>query len=204
MVLDKEIGNIEYKVFRDIIEYLNLGDCLVLNNIRVILVRLIGEKFEIGGKIEFLLLKRIEEDIWQVLVKLGKRVKVGIKFFFGNGKLIGEVVDLLDEGLRIIKFYYDGIFEEILDEFGNMLLFLYIIVRLDEKERYQIVYLKYNGLVVVFIVGLYFIEELLNKIKEKGVDIVFVILYVGLGIFRLVKVEDVLNYKMYLEYYMVS
>ncbi|MBY1807780.1 tRNA preQ1(34) S-adenosylmethionine ribosyltransferase-isomerase QueA [Clostridioides difficile] len=204
MVLDKETGNIEHKVFRDIIEYLNPGDCLVLNNTRVIPVRLIGEKLETGGKIEFLLLKRTEEDTWQALVKPGKRAKVGTKFSFGNGKLIGEVVDLSDEGSRIIKFHYDGIFEEILDELGNMPLPPYITARLDEKERYQTVYSKHNGSAAAPTAGLHFTEELLNKIKEKGVDIAFVTLHVGLGTFRPVKVEDVLNHKMHSEYYMVS
>ena len=204
MVLDKETGNIEHKVFRDIIEYLNPGDCLVLNNTRVIPARLIGEKLETGGKIEFLLLKRTEEDTWQALVKPGKRAKVGTKFSFGNGKLIGEVVDLSDEGSRIIKFHYDGIFEEILDELGNMPLPPYITARLDEKERYQTVYSKHNGSAAAPTAGLHFTEELLNKIKEKGVDIAFVTLHVGLGTFRPVKVEDVLNHKMHSEYYMVS
>ncbi|WP_343120105.1 tRNA preQ1(34) S-adenosylmethionine ribosyltransferase-isomerase QueA [Clostridioides difficile] len=204
MVLDKETGNIEHKVFRDIIEYLNPGDCLVLNNTRVIPARLIGEKLETGGKIEFLLLKRTEEDTWQALVKPGKRAKVGTKFSFGNGKLIGEVVDLSDEGSRIIKFHYDGIFEEILDELGNMPLPPYITTRLDEKERYQTVYSKHNGSAAAPTAGLHFTEELLNKIKEKGVDIAFVTLHVGLGTFRPVKVEDVLNHKMHSEYYMVS
>ncbi|MDN9858061.1 tRNA preQ1(34) S-adenosylmethionine ribosyltransferase-isomerase QueA [Clostridioides difficile] len=204
MVLDKETGNIEHKVFRDIIEYLNPGDCLVLNNTRVIPARLIGEKLETGGKIEFLLLKRTEEDTWQALVKPGKRAKVGTKFSFGNGKLIGEVVDLSDEGSRIIKFHYDGIFEEILDELGNMPLPPYITAILDEKERYQTVYSKHNGSAAAPTAGLHFTEELLNKIKEKGVDIAFVTLHVGLGTFRPVKVEDVLNHKMHSEYYMVS
>ncbi|HBF1226256.1 TPA: tRNA preQ1(34) S-adenosylmethionine ribosyltransferase-isomerase QueA [Clostridioides difficile] len=204
MVLDKETGNIEHKVFRDIIEYLNPGDCLVLNNTRVIPARLIGEKLETGGKIEFLLLKRTEEDTWQALAKPGKRAKVGTKFSFGNGKLIGEVVDLSDEGSRIIKFHYDGIFEEILDELGNMPLPPYITARLDEKERYQTVYSKHNGSAAAPTAGLHFTEELLNKIKEKGVDIAFVTLHVGLGTFRPVKVEDVLNHKMHSEYYMVS
>ncbi|EGT3831460.1 tRNA preQ1(34) S-adenosylmethionine ribosyltransferase-isomerase QueA [Clostridioides difficile] len=204
MVLDKETGNIEHKVFRDIIEFLNPGDCLVLNNTRVIPARLIGEKLETGGKIEFLLLKRTEEDTWQALVKPGKRAKVGTKFSFGNGRLIGEVVDLSDEGSRIIKFHYDGIFEEILDELGNMPLPPYITARLDEKERYQTVYSKHNGSAAAPTAGLHFTEELLNKIKEKGVDIAFVTLHVGLGTFRPVKVEDVLNHKMHSEYYMVS
>lgn len=204
MVLDKETGDIEHKVFRDVIEYLNPGDCLVLNNTRVIPARLIGEKLETGGKIEFLLLKRTEEDTWQALVKPGKRAKVGTKFSFGNGKLIGEVVDLSDEGSRIIKFHYDGIFEEILDELGNMPLPPYITARLDEKERYQTVYSKHNGSAAAPTAGLHFTEELLSKIKEKGVDIAFVTLHVGLGTFRPVKVDDVLNHKMHSEYYMVS
>ncbi|MCC0631288.1 tRNA preQ1(34) S-adenosylmethionine ribosyltransferase-isomerase QueA [Clostridioides sp. ZZV15-6388] len=204
MVLDKETGEIEHKVFRDIIEYLNPGDCLVLNNTRVIPARLIGEKLETGGKIEFLLLKRTEEDTWQALVKPGKRAKVGTKFSFGNGKLIGEVVDLSDEGSRIIKFHYDGIFEEILDELGNMPLPPYITARLEEKERYQTVYSKHNGSAAAPTAGLHFTEELLNEIKEKGVDIAFITLHVGLGTFRPVKVDDVLNHKMHSEYYMVS
>lgn len=204
MVLDKETGEIEHKVFRDIIEYLNPGDCLVLNNTRVIPARLIGEKLETGGKIEFLLLKRTEEDTWQALVKPGKRAKVGTKFSFGNGKLIGEVVDLSDEGSRIIKFHYDGIFEEILDELGNMPLPPYITARLEEKERYQTVYSKHNGSAAAPTAGLHFTEELLNEIKEKGVYIAFITLHVGLGTFRPVKVDDVLNHKMHSEYYMVS
>ncbi|MGO1044689.1 tRNA preQ1(34) S-adenosylmethionine ribosyltransferase-isomerase QueA [Clostridioides difficile] len=204
MVLDKETGEIEHKVFRDIIEYLSPGDCLVLNNTRVIPARLIGEKLETGGKIEFLLLKRTEEDTWQALVKPGKRAKVGTKFSFGNGKLIGEVVDLSDEGSRIIKFHYDGIFEEILDELGNMPLPPYITARLEEKERYQTVYSKHNGSAAAPTAGLHFTEELLNEIKEKGVDIAFITLHVGLGTFRPVKVDDVLNHKMHSEYYMVS
>ncbi|MGO0986106.1 tRNA preQ1(34) S-adenosylmethionine ribosyltransferase-isomerase QueA [Clostridioides difficile] len=204
MVLDKETGEIEHKVFRDIIEYLNPGDCLVLNNTRVIPARLIGEKLETGGKIEFLLLKRTEEDTWQALVKPGKRAKVGTKFSFGNGKLIGEVVDLSDEGSRIIKFHYDGIFEEILDELGNMPLPPYITARLEEKERYQTVYSKHNGSAAAPTAGLHFTEELLSEIKEKGVDIAFITLHVGLGTFRPVKVDDVLNHKMHSEYYMVS
>ncbi|UWD49969.1 tRNA preQ1(34) S-adenosylmethionine ribosyltransferase-isomerase QueA [Clostridioides difficile] len=204
MVLDKETGEIEHKVFRDIIEYLNPGDCLVLNNTRVIPARLIGEKLETGGKIEFLLLKRTEEDTWQALVKPGKRAKVGTKFSFGNGKLIGEVIDLSDEGSRIIKFHYDGIFEEILDELGNMPLPPYITARLEEKERYQTVYSKHNGSAAAPTAGLHFTEELLNEIKEKGIDIAFITLHVGLGTFRPVKVDDVLNHKMHSEYYMVS
>ena len=204
MVLDKETGEIEHKVFKDVIDYLNPGDCLVLNNTRVIPARLIGEKLETGGKIEFLLLKRTEEDTWQALVKPGKRAKVGTKFSFGNKKLIGEVVGLAEEGSRIIKFHYEGIFEEILDELGNMPLPPYITERLEERERYQTVYSKHNGSAAAPTAGLHFTQDLLDKIKEKGVDIAFVTLHVGLGTFRPVKVEDVLNHEMHSEYYMLD
>ena len=204
MVLDKESGEIEHKVFKDVIDYLNPGDCLVLNNTRVIPARLIGEKADTGGKIEFLLLKRTEEDTWQALVKPGKRAKIGTKFSFGNGKLIGEVVDLAEEGSRIIKFHYEGIFEEILDELGNMPLPPYITERLEERERYQTVYSKHNGSAAAPTAGLHFTEDLLTKIREKGVDIAFVTLHVGLGTFRPVKVDDVLNHEMHSEYYMVD
>lgn len=204
MVLDKETGEIEHKIFKDVIDYLNPGDCLVLNNTRVIPARLIGEKLETKGKIEFLLLKRTEEDTWQALVKPGKRAKVGTKFSFGNKKLIGEVVGLAEEGSRIIKFHYEGIFEEILDELGNMPLPPYITERLEERERYQTVYSKHNGSAAAPTAGLHFTQDLLQKIKEKGVDIAFVTLHVGLGTFRPVKVEDVLNHEMHSEYYMVD
>ena len=204
MVLDKETGEIEHKVFKDVIDYLNPGDCLVLNNTRVIPARLIGEKLETGGKIEFLLLKRTEDDTWQALVKPGKRAKIGTKFSFGNGKLIGEVVGLAEEGSRIIKFYYDGIFEEVLDELGNMPLPPYITERLEDRERYQTVYSKHNGSAAAPTAGLHFTNDLLQRIKEKGVEIAFVTLHVGLGTFRPVKVEDVLNHEMHSEYYMVD
>ncbi|RDY23052.1 tRNA preQ1(34) S-adenosylmethionine ribosyltransferase-isomerase QueA [Romboutsia maritimum] len=203
MVLDKNTGEIEHKIFKDVIEYLNPGDCLVLNNTRVIPARLIGEKVDTGGKIEFLLLKRTEEDTWQALVKPGKRAKVGTKFSFGEGKLIGEVVGLAEEGSRIIKFHYEGIFEQVLDELGNMPLPPYITARLEEKERYQTVYSKHNGSAAAPTAGLHFTEELLQKIKDKGVEIAFVTLHVGLGTFRPVKVDDVLNHEMHSEYYMV-
>ncbi|MFQ9309856.1 MAG: tRNA preQ1(34) S-adenosylmethionine ribosyltransferase-isomerase QueA [Paraclostridium sordellii] len=204
MVLDKETGDIEHKIFKNIIDYLNPGDCLVLNNTRVIPARLIGEKVDTGGKIEFLLLKRTDKDIWQALVKPGKRAKVGTKFSFGNGKLIGEVVGLAEEGSRLVKFYYEGIFEEVLDELGNMPLPPYITERLKERERYQTVYSKHNGSAAAPTAGLHFTEELLEKIKAKGVDIAFVTLHVGLGTFRPVKVDDVLDHEMHSEYYMVE
>ena len=204
MVLDKKTGEIEHKIFKDVIDYLNPGDCLVLNNTRVIPARLIGEKVDTGGKIEFLLLKRTDKDVWQALVKPGKRAKVGTKFSFGNGKLIGEVVGLAEEGSRLVKFYYEGIFEEVLDELGNMPLPPYITERLQERERYQTVYSKHNGSAAAPTAGLHFTEELLEKIKAKGVDIAFVTLHVGLGTFRPVKVDDVLDHEMHSEYYMVE
>ena len=204
MVLDKETGEIEHKTFKNVIDYLNPGDCLVLNNTRVIPARLIGEKVDTGGKIEFLLLKRTEEDTWQALVKPGKRAKIGTKFSFGNGKLIGEVVGLAEEGSRIIKFHYEGIFEEVLDELGNMPLPPYITERLEERERYQTVYSKHNGSAAAPTAGLHFTEELLQQIKDKGVEIAFVTLHVGLGTFRPVKVDDVLEHEMHSEYYMVD
>ena len=204
MVLDRKMGDVEHKIFKDVIDYLNPGDCLVLNNTRVIPARLIGEKVDTGGKIEFLLLKRTEKDVWQALVKPGKRAKIGTKFSFGNGKLIGEVVGLAEEGSRLVKFYYEGIFEEVLDELGNMPLPPYITERLEERERYQPVYSKHNGSAAAPTAGLHFTNELLESIKAKGIDIAFVTLHVGLGTFRPVKVDDVLAHEMHSEYYMVD
>ena len=204
MVLDKETGEISHKVFKDIIEYLNPGDCLVLNDTRVIPARLIGSKEDTGGKIEFLLLKRNEDDTWETLVKPGKRAKIGTRFSFGEGKLIAEVVGMGDDGARIVKFEYEGIFEEVLDELGNMPLPPYITERLEERERYQTVYSKHNGSAAAPTAGLHFTDELLQQIKDKGVDIAFVTLHVGLGTFRPVKVDDVLEHDMHSEYYMVT
>ena len=204
MVLDKETGEIEHRIFRDIIDYLNPGDCLVLNDTRVIPARLIGSKVETGGKIEFLLLKRTEDDTWETLVKPGKRAKIGARFSFGDGKLIAEVVGMGEDGARIVKFEYNGIFEEILDELGNMPLPPYITEKLDERERYQTVYSKHNGSAAAPTAGLHFTKELLAKIKAKGVDLAFVTLHVGLGTFRPVKVDDVDNHQMHSEFYMVT
>ena len=204
MVLDKETGEISHKVFKDIIEYLNPGDCLVLNDTRVIPARLIGSKEDTGGKIEFLLLKRNEDDTWETLVKPGKRAKIGTRFSFGEGKLIAEVVGMGDDGARIVKFEYEGIFEEVLDELGNMPLPPYITERLEERERYQTVYSKNNGSAAAPTAGLHFTDKLLQQIKDKGVDIAFVTLHVGLGTFRPVKVDDVLEHDMHSEYYMVT
>ena len=204
MVLDKETGEISHKIFKDIIDYLNPGDCLVLNNTRVIPARLIGSKEGTGGKIEFLLLKRNEDDTWETLVKPGKRAKIGTRFSFGEGKLIAEVVGMGDDGARIVKFEYEGIFEKVLDELGNMTLPPYITERLEERDRYQTVYSKHNGSAAAPTAGLHFTDELLEKIKEKGVDLAFVTLHVGLGTFRPVKVDDVLEHDMHSEYYMVT
>lgn len=204
MVLDKETGEVSHKIFKDIIDYLNPGDCLVLNDTRVIPARLIGSKEGTGGKIEFLLLKRNEDDTWETLVKPGKRAKIGTRFSFGEGKLIAEVVGMGDDGARIVKFEYEGIFEEVLDELGNMPLPPYITKRLEERERYQTVYSKHNGSAAAPTAGLHFTDELLQKMKDKGIDLAFVTLHVGLGTFRPVKVDDVLEHDMHSEYYMVT
>lgn len=201
MVLDKNTGEIEHKSFHDVIEYLNEGDTLVLNNTRVMPARLIGEKEGTGGKIEFLLLKRIEGDRWECLAKPGKRAKVGQKFTFGEGKLICTVVDILEEGNRIIEFSYEGIFEQVLDELGEMPLPPYITEKLEDKERYQTVYSKEKGSAAAPTAGLHFTEELLKEIKAKGVNIAYLTLHVGLGTFRPVKVEDINEHIMHSEYY---
>ncbi|MEJ8554866.1 tRNA preQ1(34) S-adenosylmethionine ribosyltransferase-isomerase QueA [Tepidibacter sp. Z1-5] len=203
MLLNKKTGEIDHKVFKNMIDYLDKGDCLVLNNTRVLPARLIGEKLETKGKIEFLLLKRIELDTWQVLVKPGKRAKIGTKFSFGD-KLIATVMDIAEEGSRIVKFEYDGVFEEILDELGSMPLPPYITEKLEDKERYQTVYSKHDGSAAAPTAGLHFTQELLKKIKDKGVEIAYVTLHVGLGTFRPVKVDNVLDHKMHSEFYMID
>ena len=201
MVLDKETGEIEHNHFYDVINYLNPGDTLVLNNTRVMPARLIGEKAESGVKIEFLLLKRIEGDKWECLAKPGKRAKIGAEFVFGEGKLRCKVVDIIEEGNRIIEFSYDGIFEQVLDELGEMPLPPYITERLDDKERYQTVYSKEKGSVAAPTAGLHFTKELLEEVKEKGINIAYVTLHVGLGTFRPVKVDDVNEHVMHSEFY---
>lgn len=204
MVLDKKNGEIEHKTFHDIIDYLNPGDTLVLNNTRVLPARLIGEKEGTGGKIEFLLLKRIEGDKWECLAKPGKRAKIGTIFTFGNGRLKCEVVDIAEEGNRIIEFSYDGIFEEVLDELGEMPLPPYITERLEDKERYQTVYSKEEGSAAAPTAGLHFTERLLNDIKNKGINIAYLTLHVGLGTFRPVKVEDTDDHIMHSEFYQLD
>ena len=205
MVLDKETGEIEHKIFRDIVDYLKPGDCLVVNDTKVIPARLIGTKVDTGAAIEVLLLKRLEDrqDTWEVLVKPGKKAKVGAKISFGEGKLIGEVIDIVEEGNRLIQFTYDGIFEEILDELGQMPLPPYITHKLEDKNRYQTVYAKNPGSAAAPTAGLHFTTELMDRIKAKGVKIAYVTLHVGLGTFRPVKVDDVTKHKMHSEHYEV-
>ncbi|NFH91409.1 tRNA preQ1(34) S-adenosylmethionine ribosyltransferase-isomerase QueA [Clostridium botulinum] len=204
MVLDKETGEISHKNFYDIIDYLNEGDTLVLNNTRVMPARLIGEKEGTGGKIEFLLLKRVDKDRWECLAKPGKSARVGRQFTFGDGKLKAEVVEVKENGNRIVEFYYEGIFEEVLDSLGEMPLPPYIHERLEDRERYQTVYSKENGSAAAPTAGLHFTEELLHKIKEKGINIAYVTLHVGLGTFRPVKVETIEDHEMHSEYYHLS
>lgn len=204
MVVDKKTGKIEHKIFKDIVNYLEPGDCLVLNNTRVLPARLIGAKENSGGKIEFLLLKRTEKDTWETLVKPGKRAQIGAMFVFGNGDLKAEVVGIGLEGSRIVKFFYEGIFEEVLDRLGQMPLPPYIKEKLRDKERYQTVYSKEVGSAAAPTAGLHFTDELLQAIKNKGVNIAFVTLHVGLGTFRPVKAEKVEEHTMHSEYYTLS
>lgn len=204
MVLDKESGEIKHRVFHDVVEYLNEGDTLVLNNTRVMPARLIGEKEETGGKIEFLLLKRIEGDKWECLAKPGKSARVGRRFTFGEGKLKAEVIEVKEDGNRIVEFYYDGIFEEVLDSLGEMPLPPYIHERLDDRERYQTVYSKEKGSAAAPTAGLHFTKELLKQIQDKGVNVVYLTLHVGLGTFRPVKVENIEEHDMHSEYYHLS
>ena len=204
LVLDKKTGKTEHHVFREITDYLNPGDCLVLNDTKVIPARLIGKKEDTDAKIEVLLLKRKENDIWETLVKPGKKAKIGTELVFGEGLLRAKVVDIVEEGNRLIQFFYEGIFEEILDKLGQMPLPPYITHQLKDKNRYQTVYAKHEGSAAAPTAGLHFTPELLNKIKEKGVRIAHVTLHVGLGTFRPVKVEDVTKHHMHSEFYVVE
>lgn len=204
LVLDKETGEYSHHVFREITEFLKPGDCLVLNNTKVIPARLFGEKEGTQAKIEILLLKRKENDVWETLVKPGKKAKVGTKIIFGGGLLVGEVVDIVEEGNRLIKFTYEGIFEEILDQLGQMPLPPYITHQLKDKNRYQTVYAKYDGSAAAPTAGLHFTPELLQQVKDMGVDITEVTLHVGLGTFRPVKVDNILEHHMHSEFYMVT
>ena len=204
LVLDRKTGAVEHKIFSDVIDYLNEGDCLVINNTRVIPARLIGEKEGTGGKVEVLLLKRRANDVWETLVKPGKKLKPGAKITFGDGRLRAEVLEVVEEGNRLVKLYYEGIFEEILDSLGEMPLPPYITHKLEDKEMYQTVYAKFDGSAAAPTAGLHFTKELLNKIEEKGIKIASITLHVGLGTFRPVKVDDVNNHHMHTEWYEVN
>ena len=204
LVLNRETGAVEHKIFSDVIDYLNVGDCLVINNTRVIPARLIGEKEGTGGKVEVLLLKRKVNDVWETLVKPGKKLRPGAKIIFGDGRLRAEVLEVVEEGNRLVKFYYEGIFEEILDSLGEMPLPPYITHKLEDKEMYQTVYAKFDGSAAAPTAGLHFTKELLNKIEEKGIKIASITLHVGLGTFRPVKVDDVNNHHMHTEWYEVN
>ena len=204
LVLDKETGDVEHHVFKEIVDYLEAGDCLVINDTKVLPARLIGSRVGTDAKIEVLLLKREENDTWETLVKPGKKAKVGTKISFGDGLLVGEVVDIVEEGNRKIRFEYEGIFEEILDQLGQMPLPPYITHQLEDKNRYQTVYATHTGSAAAPTAGLHFTPELLAKIEEKGVQIARVTLHVGLGTFRPVKVENILEHHMHSEFYQIT
>ena len=204
MMLNKETGDIEHKHFYDIIDNLNSGDCLVMNNTRVIPARLYGTKEGSGGKIEFLLLKRLELDKWEVILKPGKKAKVGSRFEFGGGLLKAEVLEIIEDGNRIVQFEYDGVWEELLDKLGEMPLPPYIKEKLTDRERYQTVYSKIEGSAAAPTAGLHFTNDLLKKIEAKGVTLAYLTLHVGLGTFRPVSVENVEDHLMHSEYYQIG
>lgn len=204
LVLDKESGAVSHHVFKEITDYLHEGDCLVINDTKVIPARLIGSKVGTEGKIEILLLKRKENNVWETLVKPGKKAKIGTKISFGEGLLIGEVVDIVDEGNRLIQFIYEGIFEEILDRLGQMPLPPYITHQLEDKNRYQTVYATHTGSAAAPTAGLHFTPELLDEIEQKGIEIARVTLHVGLGTFRPVKVEEITEHHMHSEFFQID
>lgn len=204
LVMDKHTGEIEHRVFRDIVDYLHPGDCLVINDTKVIPARLFGVKEDTQAKIEVLLLKRKEHDIWETLVKPGKKCRPGTVIVFGGGLLRGTVIDVVEEGNRLIQFTYEGIFEEILDQLGQMPLPPYITHQLKDKNRYQTVYAKHDGSAAAPTAGLHFTRQLLQQVEDMGVKIAHVTLHVGLGTFRPVKVENVLDHHMHSEFYMIE
>lgn len=204
LMLDKKTGETKHRVFHDIVNYLAPGDCLVLNNTKVIPARLLGVKEDTGAAIEVLLLKRREKDVWETLVRPGKKCRPGAKFVFGDGLLKAEVLEVVEEGNRLIQFTYDGIFEEVLDKLGEMPLPPYITHKLQDKNRYQTVYAKYEGSAAAPTAGLHFTKELLQQIEAKGVKLAYVTLHVGLGTFRPVKEDDILDHHMHSEYYQVT
>ncbi|MGN0400824.1 MAG: tRNA preQ1(34) S-adenosylmethionine ribosyltransferase-isomerase QueA [Acetatifactor sp.] len=204
LVLDKQSGEVSHHIFREITDYLNPGDCLVLNNTKVIPARLLGEREDTGAHVEVLLLKRKEADVWETLVKPGKKCKPGIRLSFGDGLLKAQILEIVEEGNRLIRFEYSGIWEEVLDKLGEMPLPPYITHKLQDKNRYQTVYAKYEGSAAAPTAGLHFTEELLKQIEAKGVTVTYVTLHVGLGTFRPVKEENVLDHHMHSEYYEVT
>lgn len=204
LVLHRKSGRVEHRVFTDIVEYLKQGDCLVRNNTKVIPARLYGTRVDTGATIELLLLKRMENDVWETLVKPGKKARQGAVISFGDGILTGEIIDVKEDGNRLIQFRYEGIFEEILDQLGQMPLPPYITHTLKDKNRYQTVYAKYEGSAAAPTAGLHFTEELFQKLEEKGVLVANVTLHVGLGTFRPVKVDDVSKHHMHTEFYQVT
>ncbi len=204
--LDKKTGEITHGIFRDIIDYLNPGDCLVINDTKVIPARLMGSRKETGGAVEILLLKRLKDrsDEWEALAGPGKKARPGDRIVFGNGELECEVLSVTEEGNRIIRFYYDGIFEEVLDRLGTMPLPPYIKKQLQDRDRYQTVYAKTEGSAAAPTAGLHFTPELLDKISQKGVNIARITLHVGLGTFRPVKTDNIKDHKMHSEHFIIT
>lgn len=203
MLLDKTSGEVTHKHFYDIVDYLKAGDCLILNDTKVLPARLYGQKEGSGGAIEFLLLHKQTLDQWEVILKPGRKAKIGARFVFGNGELVAEVIDIVNDGNRVVKFFYEGVFEEVLDRLGEMPLPHYIHKKLEDKDRYQTVYAKNPGSAAAPTAGLHFTPELLKKIEGKGVRIGYLTLHVGLGTFRPVKADDILEHKMHSEFYIL-
>lgn len=204
LVLNKETGETEHKIFKDIIDLVNPGDCLVLNNTKVIPARLLGVKEDTGAHVEVFLLKKLSKDTWETLVKPGKKLKPGARVIFGDGLLTATILDTMEEGIRKVLFEYDGIFEEVLDKLGEMPLPPYITHKLKDRDRYQTVYARYDGSAAAPTAGLHFTKELLTELEAKGVRIAYVTLHVGLGTFRPVKVDDVANHHMHSEHYIIT
>ena len=203
MVLDKKTGEIEHKHFYDIVDMLRPGDALILNDTRVIPARLYGAKEGTGGAIEFLLLTKHSLDTWEVILRPGRKAKPGARFVFGNGELKAEVIDIINDGNRLVKFEYEGVFENVLDRLGEMPLPPYITKKLEDRNRYQTVYARHDGSAAAPTAGLHFTPELLKKIEEKGVNIGYVTLHVGLGTFRPVKADEITDHKMHSEFYIL-
>jgi len=204
LVLDRQTGATSHKHFYDIESYLKPGDCLVINNTRVIPARLLGVREDTGGKIEFVLLKRIKEDVWEVILKPGRRAKTGTRFIFGDGALKAEIISIVEEGNRLVRFYYNGIFEEILDKVGIVPLPPYITATLEDKERYQTVYSRFKGSAAAPTAGLHFTNELIDRLKSKGIEFAELTLHVGIGTFRPVKTENILEHHMHSESFSIS